>query len=213
MKPFVRRKDIEHLIEIILIVRPQINDAAGRQRLPCERGEAFVDQAKLPVLLLRPRIGKINVQRPRAARRQKKLQQIRALDADAAHVGEIQAATLAIHLVDAAHETFHAEEVGLWIQPRVFDEERGVAAAKFHLQRLGHGKEFRDVHPFEDGFKLVNERRRACCSRFFHAPSVTRRGSREQRRAFLKPPRSARANGVSPCFTSLNGWLTSPRIS
>ena len=101
------------------------------------------------------------MQRLRAARWQKEFQQIRALDADSTHVGKIQPATLAIHFIDAAHETFHSEEVGLRIQPRVFDEKRRIATAEFNLQWLCGGKEFCDVHPLEDGFKLVNERGRA----------------------------------------------------
>src|ERR1022692_227409 len=52
-----------HLPEIILVVRPQINDSVRRERLLRQLRKTLADQAVFQMLPLRPRIGKINVQR------------------------------------------------------------------------------------------------------------------------------------------------------
>ena len=135
------------------------------------------------MFLLRPRVWKINMQRSRTARWQQIRQQIRALDPHTAHVGESEATAFAIHFIDASHEAFHSDEVRLRIQSRVFDEERRVAAAEFDFHWLLRRKQFLYIHPFENGFKLIDQRRLALGGGIIHARSVARCRSFEQRRA------------------------------
>ena len=100
---------------------------------------------------LRPRVGKINVQRGHRARRQKILQKIRRLYPHAAQIRQPGAPALAVQFADAAQQPFDADEIPVRMPPRVFDEKRSVAAAQFHFQRLWFWKKLRQVQPFDDG--------------------------------------------------------------
>ena len=63
-------EDCNHLLEIVLIIRAQIDRAARAERVPSQRGEAFVDQAMPAMLSFRPGIREIDVQRLRGMARQ-----------------------------------------------------------------------------------------------------------------------------------------------
>ena len=109
------------------------------------------------MLLLRPRIGKINMQRRRALRRQQKFQKVGRLDADTARVRESAAPSLFIELLDASQQPLDADEIFAGILPRVFDEERRVAAAEFHFKRLRFGEKFRQLDSFQNGGQFVEQ--------------------------------------------------------
>ena len=85
------------------------------------------------------------------------MQKIRRLDAHAAQIGQPDAATLAVQFLDAAEKAFDADEILFRMPPGVFDEERGVAAAEFHFQRLRFGKQFRQLERLDDGALLHDQ--------------------------------------------------------
>ena len=112
-----------HLLEIILVVRAQINHAAGRERGAGDFGETFVNEPVFVVSFLRPWIGKINVQRRCRMRRQQIFQKIRRLDAHAAQIRQSGTAALAIQFADAAEQPLDADEIAFRMQLRIIRRE------------------------------------------------------------------------------------------
>src|SRR5581483_2575824 len=91
--------------------------------------------------------------------------QVGGFDAQAADIREASAAGFAVELAQAAEEPFDTEEIVIGMQAGVIDEERAVAAAEFHFERGGRGKELREVEAIDDRSQFVNERGRGgrCC--------------------------------------------------
>ncbi len=146
----IRGEHFGHLLEIIRVIRPQINRAARRERGAGERRKAGADEPVSAVLLLRPRVGEINVQGRGGARRQEVSQKIGGFDADAAQIHQPGAAAFAVQFLDAAEQAFDSDEIPVRVSAGVFDKERGVAAAEFHLQRPRLWKQFRQIQRLND---------------------------------------------------------------
>src|SRR6185369_12205427 len=106
---------------------------------------------------LRPRIGKINMQGGHRCRRQQVTQKIGRLDPDPSQIGQLRSATFFIKLGDTTQETFDADKIFPRMTPRVLDQERSVAAAQFHLERLRFRKQFRQRERLNDGMQLDDE--------------------------------------------------------
>ena len=102
------------------------------------------------MLPLRPRVGKVNVQRCRRSRRQKVFEEIGGLNAKAAQVHQTGGTPLAVQLPDAAEQSLNADEVTPGVAPGIFHQERAVTAAQLHFERLDYGKELCHINPIDD---------------------------------------------------------------
>jgi hypothetical protein len=150
-------KNFRHLPKILRIVGAQINPAAGSEHGTGERWKMFIDEPVPVMFPLWPRIGEINVQRNCRMSRQQILQEIRRLEAHAAQIGEADAATLPVQLLDAAEQPFDADEILLGMSAREFHEKRSIAATEFDFERLRFRKKFRQIQRLDNGRKPDNE--------------------------------------------------------
>ena len=122
-------KNLPHLLEIILIIRAQIDSPLGRER-PIRNGwKSFIDQPVPSMFSFRPRIRKINVQHHRRVRRQQVFQKIAGFDPHSAQIGQARPPGFTIHFADPSQQPFHPYEIVLGMQPAVLHQKRTVPAA------------------------------------------------------------------------------------
>ena len=103
------------------------------------------------MFLLRPRVGKINMQRSCRVRRQQIFQKIRRLNADAAHIRQSGAPAFFVEFLDPSQQPLDPDEICIRIPPGIFHEERSVATTEFHFERLRFGENYRQSHRLQDG--------------------------------------------------------------
>src|SRR6266436_3782126 len=97
-----RRENSLHLLEIIAVVCPQINEPARNQGLGRSFHESASDQSVFSLFSFWPRIRKVDVQRRNRASRQQIFQEVRPLNANQSHVAELQSRGFAIGFAQAA---------------------------------------------------------------------------------------------------------------
>jgi len=92
--------------------------------------------------------------------RQQALEEIGGFYPNAAQVGQARSPAFSIRLANPAQQSFDADEIMRGILPRVFDQERAIAAAQFDFERLLGGEQSGEIDPFQDGRQFVNQTRR-----------------------------------------------------
>ncbi len=144
-KSRIRREHRHHLLEIVLVIRPQINHAPGSQRPPHYVRKPFIDQPVLAMLPLRPRVWKINVQCAHRSWRQEVLQEIARFNPHPAQIGQTRPQTFPIQLSQSPQQTLHSNKIPLRMQLRVIRQKRPISAAEFNFQRFCFGKNCRQI--------------------------------------------------------------------
>jgi len=150
-------EDLADLGEVVGVIGTEVNASPGLECSVGQGRESWVDEAVASVFFLGPRVGEVDVEDVDGARGQEVFDEVAAFDADAAEVGQAEAAAFFVEFPDAPQESFDAEEVAVRVLGGVFDEEGGVTAAQFDFEGLGFGKEPGQVESFQDGGRVVEE--------------------------------------------------------